>query len=116
MRIKSELWVKAYLRRCAAAGMGVYVTRRGDSDAGVILIKVDCLNGNYQVYGPAIESSFTKHGERRWQCLTAGQDVDEHETDTMIAQQVAFDPDIWVIAVEDRQGDALLTDTLVEDL
>jgi len=116
MRIKSELWVKAYLRRCAAAGMGVYVTRRGDSDAGAILIKVDRLNGTYQVYGPAIGSAFTEDGERRWQCLTGDQSTDDHAADTVIAQQVSFDPDIWVVAVEDRQGDALLADTLVEDL
>lgn len=112
MRIKSELWVKAYLRRCAVANMGVYVTRRGDSDAGSILIKVDCLDGNYQVYGPAIGSSFTPEGDRLWQCLTDGEGIDEQVADKLISQQISFDPDIWVIAIEDRSGDGMLGDVL----
>ena len=40
MRLKSEIWVKAYLRRCAVAGASGVVARHGDDDAGAIFIKV----------------------------------------------------------------------------
>jgi hypothetical protein len=44
-------------------------------------------------------------GERRWVELSSGP---EAEVDDAIARQRGFDPDIWVIEVEDRQGRHLL--------
>ena len=38
MRLKSEIWVKAYLRRCTVNGAMAVVVRHGDDDAGAIFI------------------------------------------------------------------------------
>ena len=40
MRLKSEIWVKAYLRRCTVNGASGVVARHGDDDAGAIFIKI----------------------------------------------------------------------------
>lgn len=53
MRLKSEIWVKAYIRRCAGEGVPAVVVRRGDEDAGVIFLKVSRLDGTAALYGPA---------------------------------------------------------------
>ena len=45
MRLKSELWVKAYLRRCRTGDADALLVRRGDTDAGAIYIKVSRLDG-----------------------------------------------------------------------
>ena len=45
MRIKSEIWVRAYLRRCQAQGVPVVIARRGDEAAGAIFICIDRLDG-----------------------------------------------------------------------
>ena len=45
MRIKSEIWVRAYLRRCQSDGVPVVIVRRGDEAAGAIFICVDRLDG-----------------------------------------------------------------------
>ena len=53
MRIKSEIWVKAYLRRCQVQGLSAVVVRRGDEHAGAIYICVNRLDGTVKLYGPA---------------------------------------------------------------
>jgi hypothetical protein len=116
MRLKAGIWVSAYLRRCASEGLAVYVARRGDDDAGAILIKVDFLNGETMVYAPAIGMSAGDHGERQWSRLTGPDPVDDESAEQMIARQANFDPDIWVIVVEDRTGTALLDDSMIAEL
>ena len=53
MRLKSELWVKAYIRRCRIEGADALLMRRGDADAGAIYIKVSRLDGTALLFGPA---------------------------------------------------------------
>ena len=110
------MWVAAYLRRCAAEGLAVYVARRGDADAGAILIKVDYLNGETMVYAPAIGASALDHDDRQWSRLTGPDPVDEERAEQAIGRQVNFDPDIWVIVVEDKTGAAQLDESTIADL
>ena len=116
MRLKTGMWVAAYLRRCAAEGLGVYVERRGDSDAGAILIKVDYLNGETMVYAPAAGTSAHDHGDRQWTRLTGPEPVYEEQAKKTIERQVNFDPDIWVISVEDKTGGAQLDKSTITEL
>lgn len=53
MRLKSELWIHAYLRACAAADCPAFVVRHGDNDAGAPFIKINHLDGTASLYGPA---------------------------------------------------------------
>ena len=53
MRIKSEIWVKAYLRSCQGRGVAAVVVRRGDESAGAIYICVNRLDRTVSLYGPA---------------------------------------------------------------
>ena len=53
MRLKSGIWVAAYIRRCQVAGAFVAVRRRGADEAGAIFIKLNRLDGTAEVYGPA---------------------------------------------------------------
>ena len=43
MRLKAEIWVKAYIRLCMGHNVPALVVRRGHSDAGAIYIKVNRL-------------------------------------------------------------------------
>ena len=62
MRLKSGIWVAAYLRRCAVEGVFAAVRRRGAEEAGAIFIKINRLDGTGVLYGPAPQSEF---GEAR---------------------------------------------------
>jgi hypothetical protein len=44
-------------------------------------------------------------GDRNWVILSEG---DERDVDASLSKQRSFDPDLWVIEVEDRQGRNLL--------
>ncbi|MEQ8949960.1 DUF1491 family protein, partial [Parvibaculum sp.] len=52
-RLKAEIWVKALIRRCEAAGVTAMVVRRGDATSGTVLVKVNTLDGEARVYSPA---------------------------------------------------------------
>ncbi len=112
MRLKSELWVKAYLRRCRTEGADALLVRRGDTDAGAIYIKVSRLDGTALLYGPAPAGLDEAREDRRWQPFLKGEPAAEAQVDAYLERQVGFDSDIWIVAVEDRAGRHFLDDWL----
>jgi hypothetical protein len=112
MRLKSELWVKAYIRRCRLDGADALLVRRGDRDAGAIYIKVSRLDGTALLFGPAPAGLDEAREERRWQPCLRRQPTAEAEADAYLARQTSFDADIWIVAVEDRAGRHFLDDWL----
>lgn len=112
MRLKSEIWVKAYLRRCQSEGIAAVLARRGDADAGAIYIKVSRLDGTAGLYGPAPAGLAEAREERRWQACLDREPAPEGDADAYLARQIEFDPDIWILVVEDRLGRHFLEDWL----
>ncbi len=104
MRIKSEIWVKAYIRSCMGADAFAAVVRRGDVDAGVILIKISRLDGRADLYGPAPAgySEADGDGERHWTCWL--QSVPEDEVEQRLEKEQRLDSDVWIVEVESRDG------------
>lgn len=101
-RLASGIWVGAYLARLQAEGIPVYVVARGDETAGAVLVKLSLLDGQARAFHRVVD---LMSGTRRWDLLTEG---DEREVDETIAKQRGFDPDLWVIEVEDAKGRHLL--------
>jgi hypothetical protein len=112
MRLKSEIWVKAYIRRCHHEGAAAVLVRRGDADAGAIYIKVSRLDGTTFLFGPAPAGLEESRVERRWQPCLERQPAAEAEADAYLEHQISFDPDIWIVAVEDGAGRHFLDDWL----
>ena len=102
MRLKSEVWVMAYIRRCMGEGLPAVVVRRGDADAGVILIKIARLDGTADYYGPAPAGFDGGDGERRWTPIALKQP--EPDIEARLARELQLDSDAWIIEIEDRQG------------
>lgn len=106
MRLKSAIWVAAYVRRCNGEGAFAAVRRRGAEEAGAIFVKLNRLDGTAQLFGPAPQSAFEEaHPTDRVfsPCLTE-QPASEAKVEERIAREIRFDPDIWVVEVEDRAG------------
>lgn len=110
MRLKSSVWVAAYLRRVQVAGAFAALRRRGSEEAGAIFIKISRLDGTASVFAPAPQSAFDDDHpqERAFVPALADQPVTEADAEDYIARQRRYDPDIWVVEVEDRAGRAFL--------
>lgn len=104
MRLKSDFWVKAYLRQVAAQGAQGFVVRHGDDEAGAIFIKVRRRDGTSMLYGPAPAGMDVGDRERRWVGFLKGAAVSEMAVDDAIAQEARFDSDIWVLEIENSDG------------
>jgi len=102
MRLKSELWVKAYLRRASVAGSPGVVVHRGDPDAGVILISITRLDGTCDLYGPQPAGLASDDGERRWTCV--GKRISQRDADARLSREMQLDDDSWIVEIEDRDG------------
>ncbi|PCJ10142.1 MAG: GTP-binding protein Era [Rhodobacteraceae bacterium] len=102
IRLTAEFWVQAYLARLRFQGIPAFVVAHGDDTAGAVLVKLNTLDGQ----AIAFQRSYDlMSDERQWIELTKG---DEREVDTSVRKQQEFDPDLWVIEVEDRMGRHLL--------
>ena len=107
-RLTAEFWVQAYLARLRLAGIPVFVTARGDATAGAVIVKVNSLDGAARAFSRSYDAS----GARIWAPLAEGP---EAEVDAALARQRRFDPDLWVIEVEDREGRSLLDEPGLRD-
>ena len=114
MRIKSEIWVRAYLRRCQAQGVPVVIARRGDEAAGAIFICIDRLDGTMLLYGPAPAGLVGSETERCWMGSFGNRAVSLIEVQEYLARQREFDPDLWIIDVEDKAGRHFLGDAALD--
>ena len=106
MRLKSGIWVAAYLRRCQVEGSPAVLRRRGAEEAGAIFVKVSRLDGTADLYGPAPQSVFdeARPSERAFSAALKGLPLPEADVEGYLARQLRFDPDLWIVEVEDRGG------------
>lgn len=109
MRISSELWVKAFVRRCSASGAPAFVVRHGDDERGAVYLKVAMLNGSAKLFGPA-PASLSEQVARMLVAHLDPAGAPERDVDAYMARQVDFDPDLWLVELEDRAGRSFLED------
>jgi len=110
MRLKSEIWVKAYLRRCLYNGAMGVIVRHGDDDAGAIFIKVMRGDGMAAVFSPAPAGLDDADVDRRWVTSFKSTFVADEEAEAMLKREAQFDSDIWVVEIEDREGRHFFSD------
>jgi hypothetical protein len=106
MRLKSAIWVAAYLRRCNVEGVFAAVRRRGAEEAGAIFIKLNRLDGTAELYGPAPQSVLAEVNpvDRAFSRCLAEHPALDSKVEERIAREIRFDSDAWIIEIEDRAG------------
>ncbi len=110
MRLKSELWVQAYIRTCQVNGVPAMLVRRGDADAGAIYIKLARLDGTASLFGPAPAGRDDIGAGRAFVSLHATASIPDTDAEALLARQRKFDPDLWIVEVEDALGRHFLDD------
>lgn len=107
MLISTDVWVSALIRRAELAGASAVVVRKGDARAGAVLIKAyNTRDRTARLYSETIGLD----GDRLW--IQPHPDVPEFELDAYAARQADFDPDIWLVEIEDREGRHFLVENV----
>jgi hypothetical protein len=99
-KLRAKLWVQAQIRTCMAEGIIATVARRGDPDAGAILVKLNRGALGCEVLTQVRDAA----GALAWMRGTGPDPVPETDADAYIARQVERDWDLWVVEIEDPQG------------
>lgn len=105
MQLSTDVWVSALVRRAELGGAFATIARKGDARAGAVLVKLyNPVSRAVRLYAQALRGD----GEAVWmQPAAAG---DEAALDAFIARQAGYDPDLWVVEIEDREGRHFLTE------
>src|SRR5215470_14039675 len=109
MGITTGIWVMAQVRICDRAFIPATVVRRGDPDAGTVLLKLNRFEAGVTVY----TQTSSIGDEPVWSKGTGPAPVTEADADAYIARQVKYDPDVWVLEIEDRRGEYKLDGKVV---
>jgi hypothetical protein len=108
-RLKTRFQVQAALRLATTRNTPVVVARRGDEDAGVILLKLNRRDLGFE----ALVQSRSGAGDLVWQRVTGPVPVPESDVDAYIERAVKRDPDLWVLEIEDRDARPLFAGAII---
>lgn len=98
IRLATEFWVHAYIKRLELQNIPAYVLAHGDNSAGAVLVKLATLDGQASLLHRTYD---LQSGEQLWAELASGS---EAEVDALITKQRSFDPDLWVVEIESPSG------------
>ena len=99
MRVTTDLWVSALLRRVFSAGGFAAVVSRGASEAGAVYLLVRNRTGEVHFYRPASQTSYdTARPDER--LFSLAETLTEDEIEKKLERERRFDADIWVVELE----------------
>lgn len=99
-RLKTEIWFQAQLRVCDIKGISMMVLRRGDRDAGAVILKRLGKGGALALYAQTTRMD----GARAWRLVPLTEQAGEAEAEIYLVREIKRDPDLWIIEIEDRDG------------
>lgn len=107
-RLKAGIFVRALIRRAEVAGASAYVARKGSEEAGAIFIKISKLDGTCTILNQARDGE----GGRVW-AKPLGDASDEEKAKGYFERQIKYDPDLWIVEIEDREGRSFVDEPVI---
>jgi hypothetical protein len=107
-RLKAGIFVRALIRRTEVAGASAFVARKGAEEAGAVILNISRLDGTCLLLNQARDGK----GNLVWAQALGGWS-DEARARAWLDKQIKFDPDLWILEIEDRQGRAFVDEPIV---
>jgi len=107
-RLKAGIFVRALVRRAEVTGASAFIVRKGAEEAGAVVITVARLDGTCLVLNQARDGK----GNLVW-ARPLGDWGEEAKARAWLDKQIKFDPDLWIVEIEDRQGRAFVDEPIV---
>jgi hypothetical protein len=108
-KLKAKLFVHAALRRCDLEAIPAVVARKGDEDAGTVLVRVNRRPGQCEIYTQVRDSA----GRLGWLRATGPEPVADDKADAYVARARDVDYDLWVIEIDSPKGRVPFIDTIL---
>lgn len=99
-KLKAKLFVHAALRRCDIEAIPAVVARKGDEDAGTVLVRVNRARDQCEIYTQVRDAT----GRLGWLRATGAEPVADERADAYIARARDIDYDLWVIEIDSPKG------------
>jgi len=97
--LPTDLRIAAQIRIAAAQGIPMVIVHKGEPSSGSICLKINRLDGTAEILG-----QIRIEDELVWTPASNGAPMPEREADAYLAEQCTFDPDLWVVEIEDKAG------------
>ena len=103
--LSTDVWVGALIRRAELEGANAVVVKKGDARAGAVIVKAyDTMTRAARLWTEATGQD----GAPLW--IQPVVSDSEGELDAYLERQRRYDPDLWVVEIEDRQGRNFITE------
>ena len=100
MRVTTDFWVSAIMRRAFSEGGFAAIVRRGSSEAGAVFLLTRDRFGESRLYAPAPQSSYDAKQPEERSFVEALRSSDDEEISRRIERETRFDSDVWVVELE----------------
>jgi hypothetical protein len=107
-RLKAGIFVRALIRRAEVAGASAYVMRKGVEESGAVFLRISRPDRTSMVLSQARRGE----GDLVW-LKPLGDAADDDKVRAYFEKQTKFDPDIWIVEIEDREGRAFVDEPIV---
>jgi hypothetical protein len=109
MRLRTDIYISALVRRVFVEGGFAAVERKGAEEAGAIFIRQRFRDGLETLYGPAPQMFLDDEDSiagRLFEMRLEKAEADEVQA--LLARERNFDPDLWIVELEHEDVAGLL--------
>ena len=98
--LRPEIWIMATVRRLNGEGLFTTLRQKGDPDRGTCIVIVDTLGEGSRLF----RQIRTMEGHLDWISDGEGTLYDPMEIMEKVEKATKYDPDLWIVEVEDKTG------------
>jgi hypothetical protein len=104
MRVTTDFWVSALIRRVFSGGGFAAVLRKGAAEAGAVFVISRDRLGQTRLFGPAPQTSYDEAKPQDRLLVELDVQLSEEKATARLERETRFDPDIWVVEIEADAG------------